>query len=122
MDEKEPRAGNEILDQLRELGSNLERVIHKVWESQQGREIREQFQSGLRELNQQIAYTLASFRDDEDAQGAGAIEAEFLGGEETAEGLRQGIRDALKALNDQVSRLVETIPDETTSNKQGDEG
>ena len=120
MDEKEPRAGNEILDQLRELGGNLEHVIRKVWESQQGREIREQFQSGLRELNAQIACTLASFRDDEEAQGAGAGEAELLG-EETAESLRQGIRDALKALNDQVSRLVETIPDETTSDKQGDE-
>ena len=122
MMEQDPRERGDIIDQLRELGRNLEEIIRKAWESDQGHEIREQFRTGLRELNAQVDRTVESIKEDEAARDLGTRVKDNLEsavGDEFADNLRQGVSQALKTLNEQINRLVESIPDVPTSKGQG---
>lgn len=104
---------SEIMDQLRELGNNLERVIRQAWESETGRELREQFNTGLKELSAQIDGAVESARHSESLHNLGdqARDAwQSAVGDESATKLRAGISEALESLNERINDLAETIP------------
>lgn len=119
---EKPNKSQEILEQLRELGQNLEQVIRRAWESDQGREIREQFSKGLAELNEQVEQAIESARASETTKNLQAQVKDSwdsVGGQEISENLREGIGDALVALNEQINRLAETIPSGSASEDGG---
>lgn len=123
MPEHDPKQRGDIIDQLRELGKSLEQIIRRAWESDEGYEIREQFRTGLSELNAQVDRTVESIKESEAARNLGSQVKQGLGstvGDEFADNLRQGVSQALKTLNEQINRLVETIPDGSSTKSKGD--
>jgi ElaB/YqjD/DUF883 family membrane-anchored ribosome-binding protein len=119
--EQESDRSGEIMDQLRELGNNLERVIRQAWESETGRELREQFSAGLKEVTTQVEGAVESARNSESVQNLGdqARDAwRSTVGDESAVKLREGIGEALESLNERINDLVETIPTHSASDEE----
>jgi hypothetical protein len=121
MPEQDSDRSGEIMDQLRELGNNLERAIRQAWESETGRELREQFNTGFKELSAQIEGAVENARSSESIQNLGdqARDAwQSAVGDESAAKLREGISEALESLNERINDLVETIPTPSASDEE----
>jgi F0F1-type ATP synthase membrane subunit b/b' len=110
---EKPKGTEDLLGQFRELGLQLEKSIRKAWESNQGQEVREEIGKGLKELETQLGKVVDDARKNQTVQG---IEKQVKSGvqtvtsEETTSKISQEIKEALKALNDQLNKLIRAVP------------
>lgn len=113
MSEEQP-GQKDILGQFRELGKNLEDLIRQAWESDQVKDIRDQFSRGLGELNEQLDQAADKARESQVAKGLGQQVKATLdkaGADKVADSLRRGITQALETLNEQLNHLIESLPE-----------
>ena len=110
---KEPRGSEDLLGQFRELGQQLERAIRKAWESGEGQEIRDQVGKGIKELSDQLGKVAEDARKshvvkDLEKQVKSTVQA--ARSDETVENLRKEINQALQSLNEQLNKLIKSVP------------
>jgi len=110
---EQPRGTQDLLEQFRELGAELERSIRRAWESDEGQEVREQIGNGLRELNHQLGRLVEDVQSSEtyrDAQKRvkDAIESPQV--EETARSVERELSEALSTLNELLNKLIQSVP------------
>ena len=113
MTAKEPKGTEDLLGQFRELGQQLEKAIRRAWESDEGQEVREQINKGIKELNARLGKVAEEARksqavQDLQKQAKGAVEAARR--DETVQNLSKEIGQALQSLNDQLNKLIKSVP------------
>jgi len=112
MSEK-PRGTQDLLEQFRELGAELERSIRRAWESNEGQEVREQIGNGLRELNHQLSRLAEDVQSSEtyremQKRVKDAIESPQV--EEATQSIERELGEALSTLNDLLNKLIKSVP------------
>jgi vacuolar-type H+-ATPase subunit E/Vma4 len=95
--------------ELDALGENLQRVIRKVWESEERRQLQADVEQGLEGTLQHLRQELKDFQESETAErlkaDLGSVERELRSGE-TAGRVRQEILDVLRRLNAELGRAT----------------
>ncbi len=113
MTAREPRGTEDLLGQFRELGQQLEKAIRRAWESDEGQEVREQIGKGIKELNERLGKVAEEARKSQtvqDIQKQVKSAVEVARTDETVENLHKEISQALQSLNDQLNKLIKSVP------------
>jgi len=110
---EKPKGTEDLLGQFKALGLQLEKSIRKAWESNEGQEVRDEIGKGLKELEKQLGHVVDEARQNQTVQD---ISRQVKSGvktvtsDDTANKIDQEIKEALKSLNEQLNKLIKTVP------------
>lgn len=104
--------GGELLDELRELGNQLEAAFRAALESERTKQLQRDLMGGIKELSIQVKNALRTAQDDPRVQQAGERGREVLRNAQqskTAHDLQEALVTGVTQLNLQVRKLVERL-------------
>jgi dynactin complex subunit len=101
---------NDLRDEFRNLGENLKQVFNSAWESDERKKLQQDIKDGMKELG----FVLEGFAEDVRSSDVGETirrEAnefgDFIRSGEVEEKTRQGIVNALQALNSELQKAAD---------------
>jgi len=106
-EEKAPKS--EILDEIESLGQQLVTAVRSLWDSEDSRKLRQEIGEGFSELGRQLEQTVKSAQESEAAKELREQVKETVDKAREADIARkveQGLVDGLRALNQELSKLV----------------
>ena len=118
MTDDTPTPGNELVDELRNLGQNLKGILQATWESEERRKLQSEIQSGLAELQKTVADFAASpsgQRLKAEAQGLG----ERVRSGRVESQLRSDLLAALRVVNAELEKAAKKGKDDSTERQHG---
>jgi heparin binding hemagglutinin HbhA len=112
MEEEQREQRNEIVDELKEFGSQLQGLIRTVAESEKSKELQQDISKGIDEIGRQIDSVRKQAQSTQVAKGLGAqvqkvAEAPKVAG--ASQEIRTGLLRGLQELNTQLKRMAERI-------------
>ncbi len=121
MSSKDSKGTDDLVQQFRELGQQLEKAIRKAWESDQGQEFRDQVGKGLKELNTQLGKVADDARKSDVGQNVakkvkGTVDS--VKGDQTAQTALKDLGEALRSLNDELNKLIRSVPGGKSSSSE----
>ncbi len=100
---------NEIADELRELGKNLQALLRSAWESEERKKVQSELQTGLNELGKSISQAAAEFSQSPAGQTLKAdiedLHQRIQSGEVETK-VRSEVLSALRAANEGLKRTT----------------
>lgn len=105
-------AASELVEELRELGNQMEAAFRAALESERTRQLQRDLMGGLKELTTQVKTALKSAQDDPRLQQASERGREVLRNAQTskaAQDLQEALVTGVAQLNAQVRKLVDRL-------------
>jgi uncharacterized coiled-coil DUF342 family protein len=106
-EEKEPKS--EVLNELESLGQQLATAVRSLWDSEDSRKLRQEIGEGFSELGRQLDQAVKSAQESEAAKEFREQVKETMDKAreaDIAQKVEQGLVDGLRALNEELSKLV----------------
>lgn len=101
-------AGNEILDELREMGKNLRDALQTAWDSEERKKLKKEIEEGLSEVSNSLSQAVTDFRESPAGQSLKSDVADFqerLRTGEVESKVRSEILDALRIVNNELRKV-----------------
>ena len=111
MSDQPEREGNDIADELRQLGSNIKEALRGAWESQERQKLQQEIQEGLSELGNILNQAADDFKSTQTGQNLKADFDDFkerLRTGEVENKVRSEILEALQTANRELKRVTES--------------
>lgn len=108
-EEKAPKS--EVLDELESLGQQLVTAVKSLWDSEDSRKLRQEIGEGFAELGRQLDQAVKSAQESEAAKEFRVQVKETVDKAreaDVAQKVEQGLVDGLRALNQELSKLVDS--------------
>jgi soluble cytochrome b562 len=109
---EERKEGGQILDEIEALGQELSAAVKALWESEESRKLRQDLREGFIELGRQLDTAVKSAQESEAAKEFGEQMKDTLDkarSSDLAGKLEQGLVSGLRELNQEVSKLVDSL-------------
>jgi hypothetical protein len=121
---EEQRPSSEVQEELEALGRQLSTAVKALWESEDSRKLRQEIGEGFVELGRQIDAAAKSAHESEAAKEFSAQIKETMDKARQAdisENLERGLLSGLRALNQEISKLVKSLEEKETAGTETEE-
>jgi ribosome recycling factor len=101
---------NDLRDEFRNLGENLKQMFNSAWESEERQKLQQDIKDGMKEIGVALDDLAEDVRSSEMGENIRREANEFgerVRSGEVEEKARQGIRDALQALNTELQKVTD---------------
>jgi nucleotide-binding universal stress UspA family protein len=115
----------EVVEELKQLGQQIGRALKAVWESPERQELEQEVREGLRTLGEQVDEALQVAKERLEAEGIPEQAQRVISSVEktpVAQEIREALLTGLRALNQELSRLLKKGQSAETSSPSGEEG
>ena len=115
----------EVVEELKQLGQQIGRALKAVWESPERQELEQEVREGLRTLGEQVDEALQVAKERLEAEGIPEQAQRVISSVEktpVAQEIREVLLTGLRALNQELSRLLKKGQSAETSSPSGEEG
>jgi ElaB/YqjD/DUF883 family membrane-anchored ribosome-binding protein len=113
-DNRGAEAWQEVGRQFQSLGESLATAFKSAWESEENRQRAEAMRSGLESLIDNVGQVIRETAQSDKGQqvvkdAKGAAESLRQAGEQTVQEVRPRLVDALQKVNDELTRLIDSL-------------